>query len=225
MGTVSRAQKRQLQSAEAGLRIRLLGPLKIENNGNAVALSSKKARALLGYLVLRQGTEISRSILTGLLWGERSDSQARASLRQTLSELRGALAGSINRPIVSSKEAISWSPGMAWIDTNFLESAVEADDYETLRQAAELVGGELMEGLSINETSFEQWLTAERERFRLLSCRVFAQLMKLMERSGKLEEALGYVLRLLSLDPLQEHVHRAVMRIYASQGRHDAALA
>ena len=32
-------------------------------------------------------------------------------------------------------------------------------------------------------------------------------------------------LKLLSLDPLQEHVHRALMRLYAAQGRHDAALA
>ena len=32
-------------------------------------------------------------------------------------------------------------------------------------------------------------------------------------------------LKLLSLDPLQENVHRTLMRLYAAQGRHDAALA
>src|SRR5262249_46885810 len=37
--------------------------------------------------------------------------------------------------------------------------------------------------------------------------------------------ALSHGLKLLSLDPLQEQVHRALMRIYAAQGRHDAALA
>src|SRR5207244_3231320 len=30
---------------------------------------------------------------------------------------------------------------------------------------------------------------------------------------------------LLSLDPLQENVHRTLMRLYAARGRHDAALA
>src|SRR5262245_66166244 len=134
MGTVSRAQKRQLQSAEAGLRIRLLGPLKIENNGKAVALSSKKARALLGYLVLRQGTEISRSILTGLLWGERSESQARASLRQTLSELRHALSGPARHSIIANKETVSLSPGSAWIDAKALDAAATSKDDSALRE-------------------------------------------------------------------------------------------
>jgi hypothetical protein len=36
---------------------------------------------------------------------------------------------------------------------------------------------------------------------------------------------LTHGLQLLSLDPLQERVHRALMRLYAAQGRHDAALA
>ena len=44
------------------------------------------------------------------------------------------------------------------------------------------------------------------------------------EQGGRLEEALTYGLKLLALDPMQEHVHRALMRLYAAQGRHDAAL-
>jgi TolB-like protein len=48
--------------------------------------------------------------------------------------------------------------------------------------------------------------------------------MKAAEQSGRLDEALAHGLKQLSLDPLQEHVHRALMRIYAVQGRHDAAL-
>ena len=48
-----------------------------------------------------------------------------------------------------------------------LESAADSGDDGALRDAAELIGGELMEGLSIGEAGFEQWLAAERERFRL----------------------------------------------------------
>src|SRR5262245_46038962 len=49
--------------------------------------------------------------------------------------------------------------------------------------------------------------------------------MELAEHRGALAEALTWGLKLLSIDPLQERVHRALMRIYAAQGRHDAALA
>ena len=82
-----------------------------------------------------------------------------------------------------------------------------------------------MEGLSLEESGFEDWLRTERERFRLLACGIHARLMEHAERSGRVEEALTSGLKLLSLDPLQEHVHRGLMRLYALQGRHDAALA
>src|SRR5262249_14536430 len=161
----------------------------------------KKARALLGYLALREGAEVARGFLTGLLWGERSESQARASLRQTLSELKGALGETASSSIVASKEAIAWAPESAWIDTRLVESAAGSTDEATLREAADLAGGELMEGLALSEAGFEQWLTAERERFRLLACGIHARLMERAERDGRLEEALTHGLKLLSLDP------------------------
>ena len=81
-----------------------------------------------------------------------------------------------------------------------------------------------MEGLDVAEASFEQWLTGERERFRLAACNIHGHLMEYAERDGRPEEAVSHGLKLLALDPLQEHVHRALMRLYAAQGRHDAAL-
>ena len=168
---VNASQVRQLRSAEraGGLRVCLLGPVSVVHNGKPVALASKKARALLGYLALREGAEVPRSVLTGLLWGERSEEQARGSLRQTLSELRSALSADAELPIVATKEAVAWAPGAAWIDAKVVEAAAESEDEGTLRDAAALSGGELMEGRSLAEPAFEQWLTAERARFRLLS--------------------------------------------------------
>jgi TolB-like protein/DNA-binding SARP family transcriptional activator len=220
-------QNRQLRSVEdaAGLRIRLLGPVTIAIDGEPVAVASKKARALLGYLALREGAALARNTLTGLFWGERSEGQARASLRQTLSELRGALGKSASASIVASKETVTWAAGSAWIDAKVVETAAGSGDEAALRNAAKQLGGELMEGLSIGEAEFEQWLTTARERFRLLACNIRGRLMEEAQHSGRLEEALDHGLQLLSLDPLQEHVHRALMRIYVAQGRHDAALA
>ena len=106
-----------------------------------------------------------------------------------------------------------------------MASAASSQDDDTLEEAAALIGGELMEGLAVDEPAFEQWLASERERFRLLAASTYGRLMDLAERDGRLEAALTSGLKLLSLDPLQEHVHRALMRIYAAQGRHDAALA
>jgi adenylate cyclase len=81
-----------------------------------------------------------------------------------------------------------------------------------------------MEGLFIGEAPYEEWLASERERFRLITRRIHARLMDDAEQGGNLEEALTHGLKLLALDPINERVHRALMRVYAAQGRHDAAL-
>jgi TolB-like protein len=227
VANVKTAQVRQLRPAAdaVGLRIRLLGSMTVTVDGMPVAIAARKARALLGYLALREGDEVARGVLTGLLWGERSEDQARASLRQTLSELKSALGEKASSSILASKEAVAWARDSAWIDTRLVKSAAAATDETVLREAADLAGGELMEGLSVGAAEFEQWLTAERERFRLLACDIHTRLMERAERDGRLEEALADGLKLLSLDPLQEHVHRGLMRLYAAQGRYDAALA
>ena len=125
---VSNVRPTQIQQLQAlddsvGLRVRLLGPMAVTSHGMPIGIASKKSRALLAYLVLRDGAEISRNVLTGLLWGERSEGQARASLRQGLSELRAALAGSDPQPIVASREAVTWRPESAWVDATVLASA------------------------------------------------------------------------------------------------------
>jgi TolB-like protein/DNA-binding SARP family transcriptional activator len=225
MGNVKAAQNRQLRSATSSVSVRLFGPFEASIDGHTVRLASKKARALLCYLALREGSEIARSILTGLLWGERSEEQARASLRQTLSETRQLFDGASRQPIEATKETVTWQAGAAWIDARVLEAAASAEDEDVLREAASLFRGDLLEGFSIGEAGFEQWLAGERERFRLLASGIYAKLMQQAEEGGRANEALAHGQKLLSIDPLQEHVHRTLMRLYAAHGRHDAALA
>ena len=147
MSSVKTAQVRHLRSVEdaVGLRVRLLGPMTITVEGRPVAIAARKARALLGYLALREGIKVGRGVLTGLLWGDRSEGQARASLRQTLSELKSALGEAASSSILATKEAVAWAQGSAWIDTRLVESAAGSEDDATLREAADLAGGELME--------------------------------------------------------------------------------
>ncbi len=227
MANVNKAQNPQLRPTKSTqeLRISLLGSVIVEINGAPVTIPSKKARALLGYLVQRSGTDVARSTVTGLLWSERGEEQARASLRQTLSELRAALANVEKPPINANNETITWVAGSAWIDSQEFKKAAKSDDDKELREAALLVRGEFMEGLSIEEAAFEHWLAGERERLRQLASALYARLMERAEGSGDIESALNHGLKLISLDPLQEQVHRSLMRFYAAQGRNDAALA
>jgi hypothetical protein len=76
----------------------------------------------------------------------------------------------------------------------------------------------------VREPAFEEWLLTERERLRELAVEALARLLAHHARSGAAEPAIQTALRLLMLDPLQEAVHRTMMRVYAGQGRRGAAL-
>ena len=60
--------------------------------GPALTVRTRKAEALLAYLVLHPGRVHRRENLAAMFWGGMPDGQARGSLRHALYELRRALA-------------------------------------------------------------------------------------------------------------------------------------
>src|SRR5688500_12333233 len=74
------------------LKLHLLTPLpRLLDHTGEIGIVSKKGLALLAYLAMQGGEPVSRSVLAGLLWSDRSEAQARQSLRQTLHTLRPEL--------------------------------------------------------------------------------------------------------------------------------------
>src|SRR5207249_4844649 len=68
------------------------------------------------------------------------------------------------------------------------------------------------------------WLVAERERLREMAVEAQTRLLAHQTAGASSERAIQTCVRLLALDPLQETVHRTLMRLYARQGRRGAAL-
>ena len=114
--------------------------------------------------------------------------------------------------------------GAVDVDAVAFERLVQGDDPEGLARAVELYQGDLLEGLAFRGALFEDWLMAERERLRELAVDGLARLLSHQAKGTGTERAIQTSVRLLSLDPLQEAVHRTLMRLYARQGRRGAAL-
>ena len=91
-------------------------------------------------------------------------------------------------------------------------------DAERLATAARLYTGDLLAGLD------DDWVLYERERMRLLHLKSLRRLMEYMRATGRLDEGLGYALEIVRLDPLNEEIHRAIMRMYAWRGERSQAL-
>ena len=204
------------------LSVGLLGGFQVRlDAGAAIALPTRKSQALLAYLALPPGQAHPRDKLAALLWGGIRDESARTSLRQALFAIRKALGEAALRV---DGATIALIPDRVDVDAISLAQAVANGSPEALTRAADLYKGDLLAGLVVDEAPWEEWLLGERERMRELALEGLARLLAHQRRTGALEPALQTALRLLTLDPLQEPVHRTLMRLYADLGRRGAAL-
>lgn len=203
-------------SAQSRIRLSLLGNFAIAGcDGADLTPSSKKLRALTACLALPIGASWPRDKLIALLWGDRSDEQARASLRQALAELRRTLGG--GAPLQTEGDAVRLDPALIDVDALEFEQAAKSGD---LPKAAALYRGALLDGLHLREDGFGDWLRIERTRLQNLATGALARLAA--EQDG--EASIATALRLLQIDAAREDTHRMLMHLYAGSGRRAEAL-
>jgi len=209
----------------AKVNLALLGGLRLQTDSReSVPLSTKKAGALLAYLALHPGRARARLKLAALLWGDRSEAQARDSLRQALSLLRKALSHVDPRALIAHEDTISFEPRVLTTDAILFEELVTQPGAENLEQAVGLYGGEFLEGFQVSAPEFESWATAERQRLREIALDAMTKLLDHYLSTSAVERGIRMAAQLLAADPLQEGVHRTLMELYCRQGRYGAAL-
>ena len=107
----------------AACSLTLLGGFGLRSaDGRDLALSTRKDRLLLAYLALNAGRPLARDRLSGLLWGDRGESQARDSLRQSLAAIRQAFRQVDLDPIQSERESVSFNAAGIEIDAGTCSS-------------------------------------------------------------------------------------------------------
>jgi DNA-binding SARP family transcriptional activator len=185
---------------------------------------SKKAQALLAFLALPPGQPHRRDKLASMLWSDRSEDAARQNLRQCLSAIRRASETDEPLPIIAEGDLLQLDPTKITIDVCEFEQVLRGREPEQLGRALALYRGELLEGLNLQGEPFEEWLIGERRRLRASAIEGLSQLPAHQQRSGAREEAMQTALRLLTIDPLQEGVHRSLMRLYHEAGNTAQAL-
>src|SRR5262245_4436173 len=206
------------------LTLSLLGGFQARLDDGPLLALPAKAQALLAYLAARPGLAHPRDKLAALLWGGTGEEQARSNLRHTLFTIRKAVRGLSREVFVAEAQAVALEPPAVDTDVLTFEKLVAEGTAEAFERAAALYQGELLEGLSVDEPPFEEWLLAERERLRELALEALARVLAHQSKSQATERAIQTAIRLLAFDPLQEAAHRALMRLYVRQGRRATAL-
>lgn len=206
------------------LHLQLLGRFDAHDaGGTSIPVPTRKAEALLAYLALPAGRWHSREHLSGLLWGRSGEEQARISLRQTLSTLRRVLAEHEADVLLSRGDSLALDPDTTHSDAERLE-ALAADHAEPSSRADELYAGELLEGFSLHEEAFEEWLEATRRRFQEHAVSALARELAQCLDAEDTDRGIAVAGRLLAIEPLREEAHRSLMRLYAQAGRRGAAI-
>jgi TolB-like protein/Tfp pilus assembly protein PilF len=208
----------------ARLDLKLLGGFEARlDSGQKIALPTRKAEALLAYLALAQGKPRTRDQLVGLLWSDRGESQAKGSLRQALTSLRHGLPAD-GAPVIDTEgEGVALEPRALAVDVLEFERLAKNGGNGHLAQASELYRGPLLDGFTVRDPAFDDWLAQERARLHALAIGAVDRLLAGLLGDGDGAAAIAAAERLIALDPERESAYRTLMRLYAEQGQRGLA--
>ncbi len=181
---------------------------------------SRKARGLLAWLALNH-LQTTRDRLTGLLWSNRGEVQARQSLRQTLTEIRQfARAQALPVPIIADRDHIVPAPGAFLTDVMAFRHHADAGD---LTMLAGLLGDcplQLLEDLDGIDPAFDDWLAMERPRQHDIRVAAALSAVRHAIDAGRHAMAAPLLLVLRAHDASHEGIaHAAMQAAYAGADR------
>lgn len=217
------------------LSLFLFGSPRLELDGKPVTVDTRKAIALLAYLAVTRQAH-SRETLAALLWPEYDQHHAFAALRRTLSALNKAISGvglEIERETIGLTEGAAITLDVHDFQQNLADCRAHghpagdvcARCLDRLTAAAALYRGDFLAGFSLRDSAdFDDWQFFQAESLRRDLLSVLDRLIRLHGERGEFDAAIDRARRYLSIDPLHEPAHRALMCLYAQTGQRPAAL-
>ncbi|MFN2177642.1 MAG: AfsR/SARP family transcriptional regulator, partial [Anaerolineales bacterium] len=195
---------------------------------------TKKVRALLAYLAIEKKRPHHRSMLAGLLWPGYLESSARASLRNTLTQLRQLLGEDQNSIpfLIVEGDTLQFNPTSDHrLDVDLFRSLVfeerpDLTKIQRLEAAVNLSQGAFLEGFALKDSpEFDTWSEIVGEELKKQQLGALNQLAEAYEQQREWDKAIGIVREQLKLEPTLEEAHRQLMRLLAINDERSVALA
>lgn len=215
MPTDTIAPSRRGTQAVAGVssttvEIHLLDSFRLTIDGRTVDLPHPAER-LLGLLAIKRHP-LLRSYVAGTLWLDTSDGRAAANLRSVLWRLR-TRGLSLVMPHNGALELADGVRLDLWEADALAHRWLTGTETDADREVSSSgLTGELLPDW------YDDWLQDERESYRQLrlhALEVMAERLASLDRWG---DAILAALAALSIDPLRESAHRAVIKVYLAEG-------
>jgi DNA-binding SARP family transcriptional activator len=202
---------------------RLLGPLEVRSEGQALPLGGPKQRAVLAMLLLQRGEVVSTDRLIDELWGERPPKTVDAYIQNCISRLRGVLGrevietrrpGYVLRVEDSDVDALRFEQA--------LEAARELDPPERAAALREALG--LWRGAPLADLAFEEFAQSEIARLEELRLSALEVRIEAELELGRQDELLPELTALASRHPARERLRYLQMLALYRSGRQREAL-
>jgi len=201
------------------LTIQLFGTPQIVQNGMPIEVVRRKSRALAFYLAAHT-QPVSRAQLLGLFWPDHERTAGQQSLRTTLHGLRRVLG-----PAILATDSDLAITSAADVDARALSAAIATADEAAIASALERYRGDFLANVELPEhPEFDDWVSAERERYQRMAVRGLTMLATQRSTQRDYIAALELLDRALALDPLQENIQREAMRIAHLSGDRAGAI-
>jgi DNA-binding SARP family transcriptional activator/DNA-binding XRE family transcriptional regulator len=217
-----------------GVRVEILGPLRVLVDGEAVETGSETQQLLLGLLALSPNVPVTRDTLVEMLWGGQPGDRSVESLQSRVSRLRRRLEpgqpdSAAFEVLVTVRDGYQLTVSESQHDLLVLRRLVararrardEGDLGETCRLFAEAVAlwrGDPLAGLPALQS--HPTVVALGRDYQAL-------IVEYAEAAGELGrhlDVLPLLQQLAEADPLHEAVHAALMIALAGSGQQAAAL-
>ncbi|PKK40642.1 hypothetical protein ABB02_00091 [Clostridiaceae bacterium JG1575] len=199
------------------VQVYFMGDARLIVAGKELRIAKAKLRALLFYLLHEE--EVDRGEVSSIFWPGKDALHAKASLRNSLYELRALLG--VDLFSASTRERVALSSRLVlWRDVDLL---IERDQGDRSMEQASSVFLDSME-LRGNE-GFELWLATLREAYHMITVHYCNTRLEQALAQGDRERILLLCRKLLMLEPYNEDSLRRLMQYLFEQRQHNEALA
>ncbi|WP_176228617.1 BTAD domain-containing putative transcriptional regulator [Roseovarius litorisediminis] len=191
--------------------MRLLGPPLITDiECHVLRLPTQKSLALLAMIADAAKGGLRREQAAATLWSRSPEAQARTNLRQALSVIR----------TIIGEEVILSSGGMLALDRNLVALDINALSYATIEpgESVSTFGGAFLDGISVNEPPFEEWLVAKRASYARAVRDILFDAGSAALNTGNAHRALLAAERILALDQFEEAGMALCLKAHAARG-------
>lgn len=215
------SNKLQTDSETGRLKIKILGGFSLETStGNMVTVSSRKACGVIAYLAINMGKPIAREFLTGMFWSDRGEKQARASLRQTLKQIRTLFADIGFEGFSAKHQVVFLEDQSVEVDVSRVHGKIVQSTFDEILKEENGVPEKILYGFENLDPSFTAWLHVIRKKWG----DYFVEALHAILITGSMASAKHAADALINIDPTYEEAQRYIIRHHADAGNISAAI-